>query len=95
MIVMELSLSWVPREQNSEADALTNEEFRAFDPEKRVTIDLAAVEWCILPRMMDVARDIYRQAQAAKVQAGSPGTTAPAVPRGQKRRAGLRVRDPW
>ena len=31
---LDLDLGWVPRAQNTEADALTNEEFSGFDPGK-------------------------------------------------------------
>ena len=36
----ELNLEWVPRDQNEEADALTNEEFGAFDPVRRVDVNM-------------------------------------------------------
>eukprot|EP00971_Amphidinium_carterae_P049637 978592-Amphidinium_carterae.1 len=38
-----LSLEWKPREQNQEADALTNSDFSLFDPSLRVEVDLQAL----------------------------------------------------
>ena len=40
---VELALDWIPREQNIEADALTNADFSALDQEKRINLD---VEHC-------------------------------------------------
>ena len=45
--------------------------------------------------MMDVAQDIYLQAQKAKDHGGSPTAMEPVAPKGRKRHAGLKVRDPW
>ena len=50
-----MSLGWVPRDQNEEADALTNGDFASFSKELRVDVDVANVRWLILPRMLEVA----------------------------------------
>ena len=34
-----LRLAWVPRDQNAEADALTNYDFRGFSEAKRIRLD--------------------------------------------------------
>ena len=36
----ELDLAWVPRDQNEEADALTNGDYSAFNPSLRIDIDV-------------------------------------------------------
>ena len=86
---MALRLGWAPRDQNEEADALTNLEFSSFAPGRRVDIDLGRMEWLILPEMMAAAEGIYETAKAAR--------SSPAVavdrPAGKKRK--LRERDPW
>ena len=47
-----LNVNWVPRQQNVEADALTNGEFHDFDPARRVDIRPEAIQWILLPEMM-------------------------------------------
>jgi hypothetical protein len=48
---MALNLEWAPRDQNEEADALTNGDFSLFDTRKRVVADLEEIRWLVLPRM--------------------------------------------
>ena len=86
---MGLKLQWAPREQNEEADALTNEEFGGFSPGRRVHLDVAALEWIILPRMAAAAEEIY---EAAKLRRTGGQVAAPPP---KKRLLKLRERDPW
>ena len=79
----------MPRDQNEEADALTNGAFASFDPFRRVTIDPGKVQWQVLPRMLAVAGDLYSDAQRAKASAGPQKAEA------RRRPAGLRQTDPW
>ena len=48
-----LRVDWTPREQNVQADALSNEQFHEFDPGKRVALDPAAVDWVVLPELIE------------------------------------------
>ena len=72
---MELSLTWAPREQNEEADALANEDFTAFDPGRRVVVDLQKIKWLVLDDMLAVSENIYeevrRQREAKPRSVGS------------------------
>ncbi len=47
---MALSLGWAPREQNEEADALTNGDFSQRKPANRVNFVIEEVKWLICPR---------------------------------------------
>ena len=88
---LELCLDWAPRDQNEEADALTNLDFSRFDPQRRVRIDLGHVKWKVLPGLMQVAENIYQDIQARKAKPQVP-------PEGfRKRRFGEKLtdRDPW
>jgi hypothetical protein len=89
---MALELDWAPRDQNEEADALTNNDFSAFDLSKRVSVDVDKIPWLIMPKMLGVAGDIYEAVQLAKTSrsAGDLPVSATAG-KGLK----LRVRDPW
>ena len=51
-----LGLGWIPREQNEEADALTNDEFSGFDSEKRIP-----VSWGDLP--LDVLAALLKEGE--------------------------------
>ena len=86
---MGLKLHWAPREQNEEADALTNEEFSGFSPHKRVEVDVASLEWIILPRMSRAAGEIYQAAKARRAGGQASGPPPPA------KVSKLRERDPW
>ena len=49
---MNLHLGWAPRLQNEEADALTNGNFTAFDPARRVEVEVKSLPWLVLPQML-------------------------------------------
>jgi hypothetical protein len=56
---MTLDLSWIPREQNLEADELSNGIFRQFTPERRVTVVVEDLEFLVLPALMEEAEVLY------------------------------------
>jgi hypothetical protein len=86
---MVLRLGWAPRDQNEEADALTNNDFSAFDLGRRVSVDLSSIDWRVLPRMLEVAQDIYDRVQKSKGAGAPPKTAAPFKP------LSFRQRHPW
>lgn len=53
-----LDLQWIPREQNTEADALSNEEFEGFDESKRIPVKLEEPDFITLRKLMDMAEEI-------------------------------------
>ena len=89
---MALSLGWAPREQNEEADALTNGDFSQFKSANRVNLVIDEVKWLILPRMLQVAEDIYEDVTRRKASHEQCPLPAPAS---KKAKGGLRARDPW
>ena len=86
---MILRLGWAPRDQNEEADALTNSDFSSFELSRRVVVDLAAIEWRVLPRMLEAAQDLYDRVQKAEGASGPPVAVAPFKPQT------FRQRHPW
>ena len=74
---MSWNLTWVPRDQNDEGDSLTHGESSAFGPRRRVCLDWAQIEWCVLPRMMGVAQGIYEQVKKTKGEGGMPKAAGP------------------
>ena len=95
----ELGLQWVPRDQNEEADALTNGHFNQFDPKLRMEINIADFKWLIMDKMLKVAEDVYQEVKSRREARRVTAAAAP-VPAavGESRRRPqerLRARDPW
>ena len=89
---MALSVGWTPRDQNEEADALTNGDYAQFNMANRVNVRVEDVPWLVMPKMMAVAGDIFQEVQRRKASRNlSPDRLPPA----KKVKSGLRQRDPW
>jgi len=84
-----LDLQWVPRDQNEEADALTNGAYGSFDPRRRLPVDPARIEWLVLPRLLEVSEALYKDIQELKSAKGA----ANAAP--HRRAHGFRQANPW
>ena len=71
---------------------MTNGDYSSFDPARRVEVIIEKVPWLILPRMMQVATDIYEDVQRRRAsRAESPAQAPPE----KQAKGGLRQRDPW
>ncbi|CAJ1392764.1 unnamed protein product [Effrenium voratum] len=53
-----LQLGWTPREQNEEADALTNLDFTLFNPDLRVRLELDELGFKVIPKIMEAAMQL-------------------------------------
>ena len=80
---LELDLGWVPRGQNTAADALTNDEFEGFDLAKRIKINFEDIEFLVLPKLMKMAGDLDEEIKMAK--GDRPVESLPKKKRGQTR----------
>ena len=85
-----LNLGWVPREQNTEADALTNEDFTAFDPAKRMQVEPGNLGFRVMPRLMEAAMQLDSEIKLSRRKRGPPKAG-----RAKSRGVGLRWADPW
>ena len=85
-----LSLSWIPREQNEEADDLTKDRFEKFDPNKRMKVDLEEIGFSIIPVLAEVAGKLDEEIKLRRVskERKEHGHRTPAE---QK----LRMTQPW
>ena len=85
-----LSLSWIPREQNEEADDLTKGRFEKFDPKKKMEIDLEEAGFVVIPVLAEVAGRLDEEIKLRRVskEAKVHGRKTPAE---QK----LRITQPW
>ena len=89
---LSMSLDWVPRDQNEEADDLTNLEFGRFRSDLRLELDLKDLKWKVLPELMELAQELYQQIKIQKEQKKDSKTVPVAKARPGQR---LRDREPW
>ena len=81
-----LSLSWVPRDQNAEADAITNGVVDWLSPGKRVGCDIDLLPFRVLRTLLDKGKEFYKDRELVNlegIEAGSRSSTL------------LKVLDPW
>ena len=86
---LNLALSWTPRDQNEEADDLTNERFGRFDASLRVKVNLETIPWKILPEMLAISEDLYKRVQEEKAK-----PTKGSEKKSKKEKT-LKERQPW
>jgi len=97
---MELDVVWIPREQNIEADELSNGVFRSFSAKNNIPIDLAAIKFEVLDDLMAEAGrfygDLTKKKETPKADAAALADR-PLVSVARKKRSDerLRARDPW
>jgi hypothetical protein len=48
---LRMDLQWRPRESNAEADSLTNQDFKGFDPTLRINADWKALHFTLLDKL--------------------------------------------
>ena len=56
-----LDLGWVPRDQNQEADALTNSNLGEFSRNLEVKVNLAALDFRVLRELLDLGDAFYAE----------------------------------
>eukprot|EP00973_Karenia_brevis_P007306 988799-Karenia_brevis.AAC.1 len=60
----EITLEWVPRDQNQDADDLSQGEFERFDPKKGVEVDISEFE--VMRKMMLSGKELYDELAESK-----------------------------
>ena len=95
---LELQLNWVPRNENTLADSITNGDFAQFDERNRIHIDAANLGWKILDKAMEWSKMIYDETNSAKATNKRTNTAGEAEQTKRRRTAAakrLRTADPW
>ena len=94
---LELHLSWIRRDRNSEADAITNEDFSAFSPENRIHVDPTKIPWIVLPKIMEWSKQIYEHTEQSRVNKEKTKFINVGTWKRKKVSAAKRLRttDPW
>ena len=88
-----LHLSWLQRDLNVQADALTNQEYGDFDSSLRVGVVPDKLPWIVLHKLMGSSEDLYKDIIAQKGKAGYEAGSAKAKRTPANKR--LRWTDPW
>ena len=89
-----LRAKWVPRLENEEADALTNSDFRHFSAEHRVEVDMAALPFGVLPRLLEAGEGYVAELEALRIAKAKSLESAGAKRRKVKGQS-LRENQPW
>ena len=63
-----LDLAWVPRDQNAEADAITNGDVEAFRPENEVHVDIEQMRFNVLTEMLELGDGFYEALEKDKAE---------------------------
>ena len=93
-INLELDLGWIPRGQNTAADALTNHEFEGFELSRRIMVEFEDIEFLVLNKLMAKAGILDQELKLAKSSKEAKGDRPKEV--GIKRKRGqTRWEDPW
>ena len=61
-----LRARWLPRDENQEADDLTNDEFRHFDPKKRIRVELKDLKFRVMDSLFAVGDSYISELEAAR-----------------------------
>ena len=56
-----LHLLWRQRDINTEADAITNEDFSSFSPALRVNVVPSEIKWLVLPEVLASSQKLYEE----------------------------------
>jgi len=80
-----LEVNWAPREQNTEADAITNMDYDWLRMENKVVTVMGQLPFLILPELLAKGEFFYSGSETVNV--GAPPVA--------KDKRSLRVKDPW
>ena len=86
-----LRLHWAPREQNVEADELSNEKWHRFDPSKRIDVEPLLANMKLFNRIVKYGRGLYAEIEESK-RARKPTKDRGSSP---KRKRALKEKAPW
>eukprot|EP00913_Durusdinium_trenchii_P022634 g21257.t1 len=87
---LDLSLSWIPREQNEPADDLSKGRFELFEEANRVEVEMENLPFIVLYKLMDTAIELDEEIKVKKVSKGSTPDFGKTPPTER-----LRLTQPW
>ena len=90
-----LDLEWRRREENVEADDLSNGDFEKFCKDKRIPLKAEELNFEVLNRLMKRGEELYKQMQKDKADLGKARPDAFGGLRRLRKIPKLRIRAPW
>ena len=92
-----LHARWIPRLQNEEADALTNEEFHHFDAKLRIPVNLGDLGFVVMDELFNSGEEFVKELDSLKAQERAEKDRVGLVKRVKRSKADqpLREREPW
>jgi hypothetical protein len=87
-----LGLRWRRRDANTEADDLTNSKFEAFDPQRRVVVDLQETRFIVLRELMSKGEEMCREVSAERAELKAAPEKRVVL---KNRRYSLKTTQPW
>ena len=95
---LSLRLRWIPRDQNTLADELSDGVHKHFSKANEVRVDPNMLRFHVLQDMLSYGRDLYADIESKKKRKVRLGSPANAVQRKKWKRPKhdrLRAKDPW
>ena len=104
-----LSLDWIPREENKEAEALSEACSPQFDPSKRIPVKIEDMKFEVLDQMLEYGSELYgivrknkEESKMRKIEDKPDEGRETEADRGKGERKRkkrpeerLRIKDPW
>ncbi|CAJ1386988.1 unnamed protein product [Effrenium voratum] len=90
-----LQLGWTPREQNEEADALTNLDFSLFNPDLRVRLELDELGFKVIPKIMEAATQLDSEIRLEKDKRKKGKEHHDKNSAKKPKKAEMRWKEPW
>ena len=93
-----LKLEWAPRQQNEEADALTNGNFDQFDPALRMAMDPTSMNWKVMDTMLEAGGSMVEEIRQMRAQKRAWKDQLKQAKRKQRKKAAgarLKTADLW
>ena len=93
----DLDLGWVPRDQNTKADELSNFDARHFNPELEVVMDRSVMDFILLDEFLEEGEKLYLKIAENKLAIKASAPLAPPIAKRRKRKPETRLRatHPW
>ncbi len=63
---LDLALEWKRRDENTLADAITNQDFKEFDENLRLDCDLGKIQWQVLDEVLESSHKIFLDVSAER-----------------------------
>lgn len=82
---LDLNSAWIPREQNEPADDLSKDRFEKFSLENRVEVDMAKLEYLVLPKLLEAAMSLDEEIKLKKTS--SPSKDLPSLTKHQQKKS--------